>query len=384
MAILIDMIPGLASDYSGAISVLKQMDGCVVLCGPEDCLANYAGMEETASELVKSRIRASDTNETQAILGMESSTVKRAVALAEAERPQFVALVGTPVSALVGADLHGIAYRVEQESGVPAIAVDATGFDFYAAGIEKAYDALAEHFVFELDDPSAEGRAMRLGSDDRIPNSVNILGYTHLDFCDDADLELLVSILQKNGEAPACVVGRDMVQALPRMLRAERSLVLSVGALPLARKLEQLAGIPWSCDLPIGGYGVAPAASQAPSARVLIVGDQVISHALRSFVERRYGASCDVATVHRLDRELAQPGDVRVKDERALAKKAQDGYNIVVADPMCISVVQDHQAFVGLPRPAVSSLVHQNNYVKLFGAGIVGDFDRAFARVASS
>ena len=113
---------------------------------------------------------------------------------------------------------------------------------------------------------------------------------------------------------------------------------------------------------------------------MLVVGDQVVAHALRIFVESRYGAACDVATAYRLDRTLARPGDARTKDEHALAAKVDQGYDFVVADPMCLPVVQDHQGFVGLPRPAVSSLVHKDNYVKLFDSEIVRDLDRAMTR----
>ena len=380
MAVLLNEIPGLAADYSGAISALKQMGGCIVLCGPSDCLSNYAGMEETAAELVSAQVRSSDTSETQALLGMEAPLVRRAAALARELEPPFMALVGTPVSALVGADLPGAAREVEAAAGLPCIAVDATGFELHPAGVEKAYAALFSRFVEGAGLPAEQGETAR----PRIASGVNILGYNHLDYCDDADLDCLLAWIARRGEAVACVMGRGAVSELPRLLRAERSLVLSAGALPLARRLEQLAGIPYTCELPIGGDAPLPAPPRRDaggSFRVLIVGDQVISHAIRSFMEHRYGVVCDIACSYRLDRGLARAGDARVKDERALAQLAVSGYRLVVADPMCAPIVREGQAFVGLPRPALSSLVHQRNHVKLFDREIADDLDRAISRL---
>lgn len=383
MAILLDTIPGLAADYSGAISVLKQMGGYVVSCGPVDCLSNYIGMEETAPQLQDFSLYSSDTDEVDAIFGMETSLVELVVAHARQSNPPFIALVGTPVSAVVGADLGGLANQIEGETGIAAIAIDVTGFDPYPAGIEKTYAQLLARFV-EGALPHGEENVSPAASPEsyeRIPDSVNILGYTHLDYCNDFDLKCLARILERRGEEPACVIGRQSVQELPQMLRASRSLVMSAAALPLARRLERLAGIPYSCDLPIGGDASPTGAPSAPGARTLIVGDQVMSYALRQFIEARYGAACDIATFYRLDAELSRTGDVRIKSERDLAAKAGQGYSVVVADPMCAPVVLGHQAFIGLPRPALSSLIHRDNHVPLFTAEIVRDLDRAFSRI---
>ena len=372
MARLLGQIPGIAADYSGAISVLKQMGACVVLCGPQDCLSNYSGMEETAARLQRGPIEATGTTEVEAVLGMEESLVARASRLAQDAGPLFVALVGTPVSALVGADLAGAARRVEAESGIPAIAIDTTGFDLYPVGVEKAYDALSARWLGEDSVRKAGPRPDQ--------GTVNLLGYTHLDYCDDADLDCLLGVLERRGERPAGIVGYDGIDDFSRLLRAERSLVLSSGALPLARRLERVAGIPWSCELPIGGDGPLGQAPDSGGLRVLVVGDQVLSHAIRLFVERRHGARCDVACAVRLHAEIMREGDACVKDEQALARKAARGYDVVVADPLCASVVRDDQAFIGLPRPAMSSLVHQRNHVGFFDAEIAHDLDRALSR----
>ena len=219
----------------------------------------------------------------------------------------------------------------------------------------------------------------------RVPGQVNVLGYTHMDYCNDCGLQQLLEALEHQGETAGCVLGYGGVESVPRLLEAQRSIVVSAAALPLARQLEQVAGIPYSCALPVGGSALSEADSALPvsaglgaGVKVLVVGDQVMSCALRDFIGDRYGAICDVACMPRLDAQLARGGDARVKNEHALAKKVAQGYEIVIVDPLLAPVVDHRQLFFGLPRPAVSGMVYQHTSIPLFGCDITDQLDQVF------
>ena len=375
MAFLVDRLPVPAADYSGAISAIKQMGGCVILCSPDGCIDNYSGMEETLPESQKMAFCSAAIVENEAILGLEDPLRKRAVAFARRYNPPFIALVGSPITAILGTDLRGLACEIQGETGVATLAIDTNGFDTYETGIQKAYEALFRHFVKPAAPPT------------RKPNLVNILGYTHLDYCNDEDLQLLLSLLEGQGKTVGCIIGYGSLQDLPRLLEAEYSLVVSASGLPLARRLKQMANIPYSCELPVGGSaafaasesGLFPNASQATTLRTLVVGDQVMAHSLRKLIEKRYGATCDIASRVRLDSEFTREGDARAKNEAALAAKVAQGYRIVVADPLCAPVVDGQQQILfGLPRPAMSSLVYQNGNIPLFGESLIYQLDWAF------
>lgn len=368
MAVLLGKLPLLASDYSGALSVLSGMDGYVLLCGPAGCLENYTGMDDPEWFSHPDALFTSDMHERDVVFGIERSLKERVRSHVEKIMPSFVALVGSPVTSLIGSDLGGIARELEDELGVPVIAVETTGNDDYTAGVEAAYRALAERFV-------VPGAGMGL-------SGVNVIGYTSLDYCDEADLEALMSWEQERGEEVRCVVGRCTVEQIANLGNAMSNLVVSASGLSLARFLRGRFGTPYSCELPIAGFDL-PFFSVPHSAspkRVLIIGDQVISNSLRTFAKARYAATCDVATAHALDTELAREGDVHITSEPQLAELVSSGYDLIIADPLCRAIVSENVGFVDLPHFALSSLPFAAQHLSLFKDEVVETLDAAFSR----
>lgn len=373
MAVLLGRLPLLAADYSGALSVLGGMGGYVLLCGPAGCLENYTGMEDPEWFTAPGPVFTSDMREKDVVFGIERSLKQRVRAYVERFRPPFIALVGTPVTSLIGSDLAGIAAELEAELGVPAIAAETTGDENYTTGIDAAYRALAARFVAGM---AAGGEGVGKHS------GVNILGYTKLDYCDGSDLEALIAHEEQGETAVRCVVGSCGCEQLAELANAERNLVVSASGLGLARFLRSRFGTPYTCDLPIGGSdasGVPAIRDDVGAKRALILGDQVVSNALRAFVEVQYGISCDVATCGPLHEELSRDGDARIKSEGQLVMLAGRGYDYIIADPLCRAIAPEDVEFVDIPHLALSSLPFAAQHVHLFTGEIVETLGAAFS-----
>lgn len=160
MARLSLFLPPFAGDYSGACSVLFGMDCLAVIVDAGCCTRNYVEYDETrwlgsGKSAFSAQLRTLD-----ALLGDDARIVEDAACLARESGAACVALVGTPVPALVGMDLQGVAAEVEAACGVPAVGVSTTGFETYESGVAKALEALLRRFALQ------EGMAGGFGDED--------------------------------------------------------------------------------------------------------------------------------------------------------------------------------------------------------------------------
>ena len=87
-----------------------------------------------------------------AILGRDTALLKKLAAAAQTlqttGRPlPFLALIGTPVPAVIGTDLPALARLAEKNLRIPALPIETDGTAPYDTGIEKTYQALLTHLA---------------------------------------------------------------------------------------------------------------------------------------------------------------------------------------------------------------------------------------------
>ncbi len=139
--------------------------------------------EESALEAVK-ELKNSVLPEKQGN-GIDISYEKMKAAAKDIE-PDILALIGSPVPMVIGADLKGIAAQLEEETGIPSFGFDTTGTAYYDRGAFAAAKALLNRFAVR--DP--EGRK---------PKRVNILGALPMDFGQGKDIGNLKELLKEKG-----------------------------------------------------------------------------------------------------------------------------------------------------------------------------------------
>lgn len=86
-------------------------------------------------------------------------------------QPDLMALVGSPVPMVIGADLEGIAVELEERTGIPSFGFDTTGTAYYDRGAFRAAKALMDRYT-----------AKQAAKEAAIERRVNILGALPMDF----------------------------------------------------------------------------------------------------------------------------------------------------------------------------------------------------------
>lgn len=305
-----------APDQSGAVSVLYALGGAVIFVDAGGCTGNICGFDEPRFETQAAAVFSAGLRDMDAILGRDQLLVDKAVEIAESLHPKFVALVGTPVPAVIGTDLKSLCRLIEKKSCVPAFAVATNGFKLYDAGCEQAFWTLFKKFCTDRSQTSRKG--------------IGLLGATPF----DCDLDALDAFLEAHAAYTA--YGWSQNEGLDTFAdgaSAERSVVVAPDGLKAAKWLNQHFGVPYKFYDPMAAQ-FAESVPDVSGKRILAVHQQVAVDSARQVWLARGAASVTGATWFMSLKELAQPSDLKLKEEDDFERAAAEGgYDIIAADP---------------------------------------------------
>ncbi|MGI6556134.1 MAG: nitrogenase component 1 [Pseudoramibacter sp.] len=235
-------VPCYAGDVSGAASALYELGGMVVIHDPSGCNSTYNTHDETRWFDKESLIFISGLNDMDAIVGNDEKLVDDVVGAAQNLHPRFIALCNSPIPYIIGTDFEGLAEMIADQTGVPVFYIPTNGLHDYIDGAGRAFEAVAEMLVDDLDGAK---RA----------HSVNILGLTPLDF--DAP-DSAVSLEQKLIDAGWLVQSNWALDCDPDQIRgaggAAVNLVVSSTGWRAAKVLRDRFGIPAVAGCPVGDF----------------------------------------------------------------------------------------------------------------------------------
>ncbi|NLA87764.1 MAG: hypothetical protein GX847_10910 [Clostridiales bacterium] len=374
MNLLSIYLPPFAGDYTGVCSALFELNCLVVIDDAACCTRNYINCDEPRWSESRKSAFSSRLRTIEAVLGDEERLISQTVDAAQRIKPDFTAMVSTPVPSIIGRDMDGIARDIQARSGVPALGFNTTGFQYYDKGVSSAILALVKRFA----DKHAETK----------PGSVNILGLTPLDFSANDNSRLLCSVLEENGFNVRCsFLMQTNLDRVRRSSSAEVNLVVSQSGWAAAEYMREHFDIPYVAAMPLGTeYSQAvinalkraardkqsrvmnTAAQDGAAKKILIIGEQVIANSIRSALyQKGCKANTAVASFFGMNPELTAPGDVQLKSESHLIELLTSGiYRGLIADPL----INDIPAAADLtrhdlPHPAVSGMLHWDD-VPLF------------------
>ena len=112
-----------APDQSGAVSVLYELGGIIVICDAGGCAGNVCGFDEPRWFEQKSAVFSAGLRDMDAILGRDDRLVAKLVDAAEKVEAGFAAIVGTPVPAVIGTDHQALRRMCEKKTDLPVLAV---------------------------------------------------------------------------------------------------------------------------------------------------------------------------------------------------------------------------------------------------------------------
>lgn len=335
-----------APDQSGAAAVFCELGGLVIILDAGGCAGNICGFDEPRWFESKSAIFSAGLRDMDAILGRDDRLVEKIGMACEKIEGTFIAVIGTPVPAVIGTDYKALKRMIEKKTGMPVMTVDTNGMELYDEGAKKAYLELFRTFRREAE---------------KLPGSLGILGATPLDIVELEDTNAIISYYKERGwEKVNCFgmgSGISAVQEAPSM---EKNLVLSPAGLPAAKYLEKQYGIPYVIDYPLETLPEWETFSKKMPGwngkKVLIVHQQVLAHALREEIGRQAEAEITAASWFGLEKELKKKGDIHLKEEdQWISLVEEGGYDIIIGDELFLRAVPDYQGELwNLPHFAVS------------------------------
>lgn len=392
-------LPPFAPDTAGAASVLYPLGGLVVIVDAGGCAGNICGFDEprfknnpslpagkvtsacskpdfgpvgafpleflhpqgvlfqrecpdrpaTKTKLRESVFTSAALRDMDAILGRDQhliAHIDQAIAdFAAAGRTfPFLALVGTPVPAVIGTDLHALARLIEQRHHIPAIAIDTDGTEAYDIGIEKTYAALFHRLARIPSRPTP-----RLGT-------LGVLGATTLDYGADAETAL-ANVLRANAKSLRLYgLSHDTAHYIDAA-QNERNLVIAPSGLRAAQWLQTTFGTPYDIADPLAGSLLVHLTLSRTVKNILILHQQITANALRTRLQPRYpDALITCATWFRQIGAITKPQDLKLREESDLPTLvAEKRYDLILGDLLYKRTLSHYSGtWIPLPHPAVS------------------------------
>ena len=303
-----------APDQSGAVSVLYELGGIIVICDAGGCTGNVCGFDEPRWFERKSAVFSAGLRDMDAILGRDDRLVAKLVDAAEKVEAGFAAVIGTPVPAVIGTDYQALKRMCEKKTDLPVLAVNTDGMELYDGGERKAYLELFKVFAREKL-PVETGR-------------VGILGMTPQDVSDLKAADKLREKFKSQGHQAVCYGMGDGLDEVKKASSVEKNIVVSPAALECARYLEKTFGTPYEVGYPLPDMEYA-------GKKILIVQQQVMAGSIREELQKR-GADGEitVASWFSMEKDLLEEGDVSLKDEEDYMELVEKGrYDVIFADP---------------------------------------------------
>ena len=331
-----------APDQSGAVSVLFELGGIVVICDAGGCTGNVCGFDEPRWFEQKSAIFSAGLRDMDAILGRDDRLVAKLADAAQKVDATFAAVIGTPVPAVIATDYLALKRMSEKKINLPILTVDTDGMELYDKGEEKAFVELFKTFATE----KYPVEKCRIG----------ILGMTPQDISDLAATDKIRALYQqKYGQQAVCYCMGDGLEEIKKASSASRNIVVSPAALECARYLEKTFGTPYEV-----GYllveELVPDMEYAGK-KILIVQQQVMAGSIRAELRKRGGdGKITVASWFSMEKDLLEEGDVSLKDEEDYMELVEKGrYDVIFADPCMRRMTKDFSGvFVDAVHFAVS------------------------------
>ena len=330
-----------APDQSGAVSVLYELGGIIVICDAGGCTGNVCGFDETRWFERKSAVFSAGLRDMDAILGRDDRLVAKLVDAAEKVEAGFAAVIGTPVPAVIGTDYQALKRMCEKKTDLPVLAVNTDGMELYDGGERKAYLELFKVFAREKL-PVETGR-------------VGILGMTPQDVSDLKAADKLREKFKSQGHQAVCYGMGDGLDEVKKASSVEKNIVVSPAALECARYFEKTFGTPYEVGYPLVEELVPD--MEYAGKKILIVQQQVMAGSIRAELRKRGGdGKITVASWFSMEKDLLEEGDVSLKDEEDYMELVEKGrYDVIFADPCMRRMTKDFSGvFVDAVHFAVS------------------------------
>lgn len=367
-----------APDQSGAVSVLYELGGMLVICDAGGCTGNVCGFDEPRWFETRSAVFSAGLRDMDAILGRDDRLVAKLADAAEKLDVTFAAVIGTPVPAVIGTDYRALERMLAKKTELPVLTVNTDGMELYDRGEEKAYLALFGRFAGENVDvepgniektqtaESCDGKRNGKNEDVSVDIEdrprVGIIGMTPQDVSDLKAAEKIQKLYADQGLRAVCYGMGDGLKEVKKASLTVKNVVVSPAALKAAQYLQKKFGTPYEIAYPLAPELVPEMDYRGK--KILIVQQQVIANAVRKEIEKRTGEKEAITTATWFMRKEEILTDLNVDAVDDISLKEEDdfislvekeGYDVIFADPCMERMIPGFEGvFIPLTHFAVS------------------------------
>ena len=320
-----------APDQSGAAAVLCEFHGLIIILDAGGCAGNICGFDEPRWFESRSAIFSAGLRDMDAILGRDDRLVEKIGKACEKLSADFIAVIGTPVPAVIGTDYRALSRMIEKKTGIPALTIDTDGTKLYDDGERKTWKELFKKFAEE-------------------------------DF-------LKKYFAEKGFSKVVCYGMGDGLDAVREAAAAEKNIVVSPAGIAAAKYLQQKFGTPYELFCPpeiipewkekkeqVAGLLNVEELSEK---KILIVHQQVLANTLR---EEFISANINVASWFMMNKEQKKEQDILFKEEDDwITYIKENEYDIIIADSLLKKAVPFYKGeWYDLPHFAISGKKRQS------------------------
>lgn len=367
-----------APDQSGAVSVLYELGGMLVICDAGGCTGNVCGFDEPRWFETRSAVFSAGLRDMDAIFGRDDRLVAKLADAAEKLDVTFAAVIGTPVPAVIGTDYRALERMLAKKTELPVLTVNTDGMELYDRGEEKAYLVLFGRFAGENVDvepgniektqtaESCDGKRNGKNEDVSVDIEdrprVGIIGMTPQDVSDLKAADKIRKLYADQGLRAVCYGMGDGLEEVKKASLTVKNVVVSPAALKAAQYLQKKFGTPYEIAYPLAPELVPEMDYRGK--KILIVQQQVIANAMRREIEKRTGEKEEITTATWFMRKEEILADLRVSaaDDISLKEEddfislvGKDGYDVIFADPCMERMIPEFEGiFIPLTHFAVS------------------------------
>ena len=359
-----------SADTFGVCSALFEMGGMVVMHDASGCNSTYTTHDEPRWYDMDSMVYISGLSEMEAIMGDDEKLIGDIAEAANALKPKFIAVAGTPIPAMTGFDFTAVAELIEERTGIPTFGFATTGMNTYVTGASMAFEGIARRFA-------------KRDVEKTTYLSVNILGLTPLDFSVNGSDQSVKTFLEREGfEVISSWAMGSSLEEIANAGRASVNLVVSAAGLGAAKALKEMFGTPYvvgtpigaayqnvlaqrlleaakTCKMPEDGKGtVWP--SSIPASDIAVIGEGITSLSLAQAIELEYSRGVKVLCATECEKALLREKDVLTPYEDDIIEALQ-GIKMVIADPLYRPICPKDAKFISLPAENFSGRIYRKD-----------------------
>lgn len=337
-------------DQSGACAVFFEYGGITVILDAGGCTGNVCGFDEPRWFIKKSAVYSAGLRDMDAILGRDERLIEKLGGAIESFDANFIAIIGTPVPAVIATDMASLKRMAEEVYGIPTVTVSTNGMDTYEHGQKLAYEALiglAENPLFIKKTADVEANA----------HDALVWGMTPLDAPSLESPGQMIERLYENEGLDAAVIGMDAdIADLKALKEAKINYCVSPSAYKTVKSLEGITGAETRTgfalddNCTIGGI-------ERIKGNVLIVHQQILANDVREILRSEgIRSRINCASFFEMVEELKEDGDIFIKGEKEFVELVLNGdYGTVIGDPLFKRAMGNADVeFIPLPQYAVS------------------------------